>query len=355
MPNLVFIGSDNIGDAFLTYQVIDAITSKIPPLDVYLYHKNSFNAKILFQKHPNIKKLDIITTKIKFSKLLESTKNLYQNIQTLLESGDVYISSLLGSGTIVLLLKPLLIWNKLFGKNKVILLTIKPLLNGNIAQHILQFHYDVFSKTFDIKIQGNGNHPLLQPQSSQLQNISIKTIVFVCGASSIWKCWPAQKFIHVISYFLKHGYTIKLLGGKSDVDISQSKEIMKHFDNESNIMNLVGKTTLIDYFAEIQKAWYIITNDSSAQHIANACGVPCTVIWGRNYHDCVVHAYSYKNDQTLNIFNKPYITTSVTKIIIMLTRKNPSRSKKCIIANYNAISCEDVCSQVENHIKTLNI
>jgi ADP-heptose:LPS heptosyltransferase len=65
VKNLVFIGSDNIGDAFLTYQIIDAISYNIPDISVYLYHKNHFQTKAFFEKHPNIKSIDVISTKVK--------------------------------------------------------------------------------------------------------------------------------------------------------------------------------------------------------------------------------------------------------------------------------------------------
>ena len=93
---------------------------------------------------------------------------------------------------------------------------------------------------------------------------------------------------------------------KSNIDTSQANKIMQNFKNNQNITNLVGKTTLKEYFEEIYNAQYIISNDSSAQHIAHTFKIPCTVIWGRWQNSQIVKAYSCQSKQTLNIFNSPY-------------------------------------------------
>lgn len=350
MKTLVFIGSDNIGDAFLTYQVIDALSYAIPDIAVHLYHKNHFNAKPLFVHHPNIKNLGVIKTKLKPAILFASVRELYKDILSHLKDGDVYISSLLGSGTVNILLKPLLVWNKLFGKNKIITFAMKPLLNGRISKHILDFHYDVLSQKIGVNVTEDGRYPLLKPQV-----VSPKTVGIVAGASGIWKCWQAEKFVAIIQNLLEAGFDVKLLGSNNNVDSSQAEAIMQNFRDNGRVVNLVGKTSLFGYFEEIQRSCYIITNNSSAQHIANAGNVPCAVLWGRHPHDRVVHAYSYTNKSVINIFNEPYRVTLPVRATMILTGKYPERSKKSMVLNYADMSVECVWNKVKKHMQSLSI
>lgn len=350
MKNLIFIGHDNVGDALLSYQILDSLSHQIPEIKIFIYNKNSKNSSVFFKNHSNIQSINTISTKIFSKKIFTDTIALYKKINTLLQSNDVYITSLLGSSTIKILLSLLIFYNFLLRKHKIHILQLNPILS-KMKEHILDFHRKQFTTICGKKInivQNNNIFPIIKTLHKQ------KTISIVAGASGMWKTYPAKHFVEIIKHFSEKGYHIKLLGSASAVDISQAEEIIKILPNHFQIENFVGKTTLQEYFSQITNSDYIITNDSSAQHICNYLGTPCAVIWGRHPHDPVVKAYSWNNEKTANIFPENYKFTQLYWFSYKLFNKHLGRDKHALSMNFNNISPQKVIAVVENHIHNLS-
>ena len=160
MKNLIFIGADNVGDAFLTYNILDNLSFYTPHINIFLYNKNSTTTKFVFQQHPNIKNIKSLSTKISF-KTFKNIASFYKDIIKLLKIDNVYISSLLGSSTISVFLKPLLLWNKLFNKNKIIIIHLKSLFTTiSIDTHLTTFHLQKFSTIIGQKNYQTNTTPL---------------------------------------------------------------------------------------------------------------------------------------------------------------------------------------------------
>ena len=102
-----------------------------------------------------------------------------------------------------------------------------------------------------------------------------KYIVFFLGASMIRKVWPIANYAELIEN-VDPGYEIVLCGGKEDKP--HYEEFKKINVANRIIKNLVGKTTLIELISIIKQAVYIITNDTSASHIAVAVRTPSVCI-----------------------------------------------------------------------------
>jgi ADP-heptose:LPS heptosyltransferase len=341
MQNLIFIGHDNIGDAFLTYNIIDTISYYEPNIKVFVYNKNSNKTEVFLKNHPNIKYSKAVSTKIFSLRIFKNTFTFYKDILTILQTTDVYITSLLGSGTLCVLLKPLLIWNKLFGKNKIIILHLKPLFDTvPIHQHLTKFHFQKFSDVLGKEIKEQSLHPLTLSFHKKQQE---KTVIILPGATKLWKVLPAEKFAQIASFFIKKGFKVKLLGSNSKIDTIQAEKIMQILNGNNKITNHVGKTSLLEYFEELYNAQYIITNDSSAQHIAYYFGIPCAVIWGRWSQSQTVKAYSWQSEKILNIFNEPYIFNN--------HKDDIGRLKNLIALNLQVIPVERIINFIEKHSK----
>jgi ADP-heptose:LPS heptosyltransferase len=340
MENLIFIGHDNIGDAFLTYNIIDTISYYQPDIKVFVYNKNSNRTEIFLKNHPNIKYTKTVSTKILSPRIFKNTFAFYADILKIVKTTDVYITSLLGSGTLCVLLKPLLIWNKLFGKNKIIILHLKPLFDAiPIHQHLTKFHFQKFSDVLGEEITQQNPNPLTK---CHIMNKNDNTIVLIAGATRLWKVLPAEKFAQIASFFIKKGFKVKLLGSNSKIDTIQAEKIMQILNGNDKITNHVGKTSLMEYFEELYNAQYIITNDSSAQHIAYYFGVPCSVIWGRCSKSQTVKAYSWQSEKILNIFNEPYIFNGY--------KDNIGRLENLIALNLQVIAVERIINLIEKHL-----
>jgi ADP-heptose:LPS heptosyltransferase len=91
-------------------------------------------------------------------------------------------------------------------------------------------------------------------------------ILFVGGSENL-KRWNTENFTKVGNYLKKqYGYNIVLCGAKED--IRQANEIERHFDKK--IINLVGRTNLLELVKIIHNGELIFSNETSAPHFAVA-------------------------------------------------------------------------------------
>ena len=101
------------------------------------------------------------------------------------------------------------------------------------------------------------------------------------GGNNAWmvmtcKRWSPLCFQRLIEN-LSINYAIVLLGGKEDVDISQV--MLEKLFNHS-IVDIIGKTTIRQAAAVLNKCKLFIGNDSALLHIAAAVDIPTISIFG---------------------------------------------------------------------------
>ncbi len=103
----------------------------------------------------------------------------------------------------------------------------------------------------------------------QLRSHSIIAI----APGSIWetKCWHLDYYKQLASQLVNNGLAIVLIGGEGDKDKCQQIEqfILTHTP-QAAVLNLAGKTALLQSAAVISQSKLMICNDSGALHIANA-------------------------------------------------------------------------------------
>lgn len=86
------------------------------------------------------------------------------------------------------------------------------------------------------------------------------------------KTWPLEYFEKLASYFLEiNQYKLIFLGDKS-----QKKTTISHAD----LIDLTGKTSLIDLVTLMKKAQLVICNDSGPMHISDGLGTKLLAIFG---------------------------------------------------------------------------
>jgi len=111
----------------------------------------------------------------------------------------------------------------------------------------------------------------------QALKIDTPYCVIVPGASWAPKMWPASNFgLLAEEINLKLKLTIVLCGTKGE------KEICDKVANSTNavVVNLAGKTTLIEMIELIRSAQLVIANDSAAIHISAATNTRAVCIFG---------------------------------------------------------------------------
>jgi len=91
-------------------------------------------------------------------------------------------------------------------------------------------------------------------------------ILFI-GATANSRKWGMENFARSAKYlYEEYGYEIVVCGGTGDIE--NAKEFAKYF--EGDFTNLVGKTSLVELIYVINNGNLMITNETSAPHLAVA-------------------------------------------------------------------------------------
>jgi len=97
------------------------------------------------------------------------------------------------------------------------------------------------------------------------------------------KRWPAERFAEAVIKLADHTDARWLiLGSPNDVGIAGKIEALLRDAKleDSSIINVAGKTTLLDLCALLRFCKLLLTNDTGPMHIAAALGTPVVSIWG---------------------------------------------------------------------------
>ena len=103
-------------------------------------------------------------------------------------------------------------------------------------------------------------------------------IVFAVGTNWVNKCWLTKNFAILSDLLSKHSIKTVLIGfGKND---EQKALEISHQNTSNNIVNLVGKTSLMQTAALIKKAKAVIGGDTGNLHLAAALNIPAIMLMG---------------------------------------------------------------------------
>lgn len=127
------------------------------------------------------------------------------------------------------------------------------------------------------------------------------------GASLELKRWSVEKYAEIVKRIYKKTKLPLLLCG-TEVDRSYYEELIKLIDYIPYI-NIIGQTSLLEFIDVIDKASFVITNDTSTYHIAVISETPVAIITGGYTYDRYV-AYNFKGNEK---YKKPYIIVDKMK------------------------------------------
>lgn len=110
--------------------------------------------------------------------------------------------------------------------------------------------------------------------------LSKNYVVIFPGASTPARKWSAQNFAEVATHIIKfYCSDVIVLGGPADLEDANDIERRVH---SSKILNLVGKTSLMETVHIIKKANLLISNETSGPHMAVMTGTPVIVLFNGN-------------------------------------------------------------------------
>ena len=162
---------------------------------------------------------------------------------------------------------------------------------------------DLYQK--EINLLGNLNEKTkLVPTKTEKPKIKIPDNYFIIfpSASIELKRWPTDNF-RKIAKKIYDAYKIPLLVCGTKVDEEKVKELINSLNIE--VYNYLNKTNLNDYFELIKKAKFVITNDTSAYHLAVVNQTPVIITTGcYNYDRYITYDFEEKNK-----YRRPYIAS----------------------------------------------
>lgn len=133
--------------------------------------------------------------------------------------------------------------------------------------------------TVPADVAGFGNHGLEQ---SAFTTLTQKSIMAICPGAEYGpaKQWPSSYFAQVANDWLgaEKNRAIVVVGGPKDAESAAA--ISAAITPADCVLNLAGKTTLLEAFHWISLASVTVSNDSGLMHAAAALGVPVVGIFG---------------------------------------------------------------------------
>ena len=160
-----------------------------------------------------------------------------------------------------------------------------------------------------------------------------KRIICIHPASSeAYKIWPAERFKKVCAYFSIDENKIILVG--SNADKSLGEIISKGNDN---ILDLVGKTSISQTAALIERCSVFIGNDSAPFHVAVAVKTPTIGLIGGGYPE-------------FHLYNRADV-----RIIKKVMNCAPCRNMQCLETKcMRQIEVEEVVGAAETMLRKYN-
>jgi ADP-heptose:LPS heptosyltransferase len=143
---------------------------------------------------------------------------------------------------------------------------------------IVRFLGSPAETTYSTLIWGLDTHSPTRPEIGRL-TAGTYYIVFP-GSSMRQKSWPLPKFVELLDSLSGQGLLAVVCGGESEKDIAAS--ICR--DVRVQVLNLAGRTGLLDLAHLIKNSRFVISNDTSAVHIAASCHVQSFVILGGGHY-----------------------------------------------------------------------
>jgi ADP-heptose:LPS heptosyltransferase len=108
-------------------------------------------------------------------------------------------------------------------------------------------------------------------------------IAIQLGAAKPFRQWGSDNYVELIEYLLTSGKRVVLLGTESEKDLSEV--VAGHIGRRNGqIVDLLGKTSIRDLGAVLQRCDILITGDTGTMHVATAVGTPVlSIFFGTAY------------------------------------------------------------------------
>lgn len=162
-------------------------------------------------------------------------------------------------------------------------------------------------------------------------NTNSPILAIAPGAKRNTNRWPIARFAEVALKWISRGGYVVIIGAESDMHLAQQIEAV----NFANILNLCGKTSLVETMSIMKQSTVALTNDSGPMHLAASVHVPLVVVFSARDFPGLWHPTGAKNT-----------------IIRKMVHCSPCLAEACHNENLcmKLISVEEVFTQLEKYL-----
>jgi len=137
------------------------------------------------------------------------------------------------------------------------------------------------------KLPSDTPYPRLEIDEENLNKLSSiheidlnkPSLVFCPGAEfGPAKRWPSHYYAEVAKEFLLKGWQILLLGSSNDIPVGE--QIEQSLASSNSVLNLIGKTNLVDAVDILSVPEVVVSNDSGLMHITAALKTKLLALYG---------------------------------------------------------------------------
>lgn len=142
------------------------------------------------------------------------------------------------------------------------------------------------------------------------QQLQQKRSVVICpAASKDERNWLAERYAQFADYAVNQGYQVVFCGSSAEREVKLTHTIIQHMTQPS--LNLVGKTSLKQLAAILNKATLVLAPDSGPAHIATTQGTP------------VLGLYAHSNPKRTGPYNNVSDVVSVYEKMVTQQQGKP--------------------------------
>lgn len=181
------------------------------------------------------------------------------------------------------------------------------------SKSLIEQYYEFFYNKYSVKLCN-------LPKKKFSLKLPKKYFIVFPSASMELKKWPIEYYAEIIKrIYKKVNIPVVFCGTDSD---RESFMELSSLIGDIPYIDIISKTSMLEFIDVIDKAKFVITNDTGTYHIAYICQVPVAIVTGGYTYDRYV-TYDYDGCEK---YRRPYVI--VHKMNCFNCGNNCSRIKK---------------------------
>ncbi|MDJ0660769.1 MAG: glycosyltransferase family 9 protein [Crocosphaera sp.] len=185
---------------------------------------------------------------------------------------------------------------------------------------------------------------------SQAPNFSVPDILISVTATRPAKMWPVESWKQVIRWCEAHQITVGLVGNTPKIQqkLYYGGGIEEDLLNDSSLIDLRGKTSLVELAGAFRQAKVALVLDSGPLHIACAVGCSTIAIFGNDHEGDGASPFQ------LWAPRQPHVKIAFSDFKCTLCEENRFKNKTCLVNNHpcmNHISPKTVINYLIQYLE----